>query len=128
MILLNCNEIRSAHTRLIQKTGGLDGVRDIGLLESTVLSTYSSFSDTELYPTIEEKAARLAFSIISNHAFIDGNKRIGLLVMLMTLQLSHIKLIYTQDELVKLGLGIADGSIGYEYILVWIIKHRDTEI
>lgn len=128
MILLNCNEIRSAHTRLIQKTGGLDGVRDIGLLESAVLSTYSSFSDTELYPTIEEKAARLAFSIISNHAFIDGNKRIGLLVMLMTLQLSHIKLIYTQDELVKLGLGIADGSIGYEYILVWIIKHRDTEI
>lgn len=99
------------------------GCRDRGLLESAVYSADSSFGDVEVYPSLEEKAARLAFAITGNHAFVDGNKRTGMLVMLLTLRLNGRTLRYTQAELVDLGLGTADGSLGYEEILAWIISH-----
>ena len=70
------------HQLLVQETGGADGLRDEGLLESAIESTYATFQGEELYPTNEEKAAWLAWSLISNHAFIDGNKRIGVYTML----------------------------------------------
>ncbi len=124
MTLLTFDEIINIHSKLIAKTGGHDRIRDIGLLESAIASANNSFDDVEQYPSIEEKAARLAFSIVSNHAFIDGNKRIGVLVMLMTLRLNNVELDFSQSELVKLGLSIADGSCKYECILEWILEHR----
>ncbi len=124
MILLAVSEIIAIHTKLIAKTGGLNGIRDIALLESAVASANNSFDDIEQYPTIEEKGARLAFAIISNHAFIDGNKRIGILVMLMTLKLNQVNLIYSQKELIELGLSVANGSCKYDCIYEWIIKHK----
>ena len=86
MILLSVDEIKALHSKLIQKTGGSDGIRDENLLESAVYSALASFLNEECYPTVEEKAARLMFSLTNNHAFLDGNKRIGVLVMLMTLK------------------------------------------
>ena len=71
-----------------------------------------------------EKAARLAYSLISNHAFVDGNKRIGVFVMLMTLKLNHVKLTYTQAELSGLGLDVAAGKAEYEDILAWLREHH----
>ncbi len=124
MILLNISEILSIHSKLIIKTGGTDGIRDIGLLESAVYSAYGAFGDEEVYSAVEEKSARLCFAIISNHAFVDGNKRIGILVMLMTLKLNKIKISYSQKELIDLGLGVADGSVNYNEILKWILKHK----
>lgn len=123
MILLTIDEITSLHSKLISKTGGLDGVRDIGLLESAVYSANGGFGDEERYPSIEEKSARLAFAIIRNHAFIDGNKRIGVLVLLMTLKLNHISLSYNQKDLVTLGLSLADGSFSYDDTLAWVLRH-----
>ena len=123
MIILSIEEILSLHTKLITKTGGSDGLRDYGLLESAVFSALSSFGDKEAYPTIEEKAARLMFSLVSNHAFVDGNKRIGVLVMLMTLKLNHIELQYSQAELINLGLSVASGQSRYNEILHWIRTH-----
>ena len=123
MILLTTEEIISIHSKLILKTGGLDGIRDKGLLESAIYSANSSFDDVEQYKTIEEKSARLAYSIVNNHAFIDGNKRIGILVMLMMLKLNNIKISYTQDELINLGLSIASGSSNYDDIYNWINAH-----
>ena len=76
------------------------------------------------YPTVEEKAARFMFSLTNNHAFVDGNKRIGVLAMLMTLRLNNVKLRYTQAELISLGLAVADGSKDYEKILAWITAHK----
>ena len=76
---------------------------------------------------IEEKAARIAFGIVNNHAFLDGNKRIGMLSMLMILRLNQVDIKYTQRELIALGLGVADGSIGYDEILDWIISHKIME-
>ncbi len=124
MILLNISEILSIHSKLIMKTGGTDGVRDIGLLESAVYSAAGAFGDEEVYSAVEEKSARLCFAIISNHAFVDGNKRIGILIMLMTLKLNKIKIAYTQKELIDLGLSVAAGSIGYDEILKWILKRK----
>ena len=123
MILLTVDEIVSLHEKMITATGGASGIRDIGLLESAVFGALATFAEQELYPTMSEKAARLAFAIIKNHSFVDGNKRIGIFVMLMTLRLNKIFLSYAQSELIELGLGIADGSIDYDNILSWINVH-----
>ena len=124
MILLTVEEIIALHDKLIERTGGSHGLRDQSLLESAVYSAMSSFADNEAYPTVEEKAARLMFSITNNHAFVDGNKRIGLFVMLMTLQLNNIKIKYTQSELITLVLSVADGETEYIDILDWIMEHK----
>ncbi len=124
MTLLTEEEIIRLHGKLIEATGGADGLRDRGLLSSAVANAYGGFGDVEAYPTIEEKAARLAYAIVENHAFVDGNKRIGILIMLMTLKLNHIRISYTQAELTDLGLSIADGSRKYEDVLVWLLAHK----
>ena len=124
MILLTVDEITELHSKLTARTGGSDGIRDRGLLESAVYSAQNGYGDVELYPTVEEKAARLMFSLVSNHAFVDGNKRIGVFVMLMTLRLNNIRLEYTQPELIELGLSVASSSIGYEDILCFIKTHK----
>ena len=124
MILLTVEEVIALHDKLIERTGGSQGLRDQSLLESAVYSAMSAFGDSEAYPTVEEKAARLMFSLTNNHAFVDGNKRIGVFTMLMTLQLNNIKINYTQAELVSLGLSVADGKTEYVEILDWIMEHK----
>ena len=124
MIILTVDEIISLHKKLIKRTGGSDGIRDIGLLESAVYSAVASFGDSEIYPTVEEKASRLMFSLTNNHAFVDGNKRIGILVMLMTLELNNVNLKFTQKELIDLGLSVANGRMKYDEILNFLQKHK----
>lgn len=124
MMILNIDEIIRLHTTLTMRTGGSDGLRDRGLLESAVYSAETSFGGQEIYPTIEEKAARLMFALVSNHPFLDGNKRIGVLVMLVTLRLNSVALRYTQAELIDLGLSAASGDLDYEAIYCWITAHR----
>lgn len=126
MILLTVEEIIRIHEKVIAATGGSAGLRDRGLLESAVYGACASFDDVEVYPSVEEKAARLAYSLISNHAFIDGNKRIGVMIMLMTLKLNNVKIVYTQAELTALGLDTASGKSGYEDILSWIGNHKQN--
>ena len=124
MILLTVEEISDLHDKLIERTGGSHGLRDQSLLESAVYSAMSGFGDNEAYPSVEEKAARLMFSLTNNHAFVDGNKRIGVFTMLMTLQLNNVIIKYTQTELISLGLSVADGKTEYTEILDWIMKHK----
>lgn len=123
MILLTVDEIVDLHSKLIARTGGCDGLRDINLLESAVYSSVSGFGGSDAYPTIEEKAARLMYSLVNNHAFVDGNKRIGVLVMLMTLKLNNVAIEYSQKELINLGLSVAEGSADYCDIFDWIKIH-----
>ena len=123
MILLTPQEIVTIHAKLIEKTGGSDGIRDRGLLESAVYGAQASFDEVEQYPTAPEKAAWLAFALIQNHAFVDGNKRIGVFVMLMTLKLNRVAIRYSQKELIDLGLGIASGNLKYQQILEWLQEH-----
>ena len=109
---------------LCSASGGSSGLCDKAALESAIYHSYASFEGRDLYPAIEEKAARQAYGIIRNHPFLDGNKRTGLFVMLVLLELNNITLSFTQSELVDLGIGIADGSIGSKQTLKWVFKHK----
>lgn len=124
MITLQVSEVAELHDKLIAATGGLYGIRDIELLESAVLGCYQTFGDEELYPSVVEKAAWMAYAVCKNHPFIDGNKRAAVTSMLVLLRLNGISLAYTQKELVELGLGIAIGNIEYESIIEWINSHK----
>ncbi len=123
MILLTVDEVIALQEKLIVKTGGSYGLRDRGLLESALYSAQNSFGEQEQYPTIEEKAARLMYALVGNHAFVDGNKRIGVLVMLLTLRLNHIPFSCTQAQLIELGLAAAAGKADVTDILQFIRTH-----
>ena len=122
--MIDINDIIYAHELLIKKTGGTTGLRSIDLLESAVASPFNSYAGVDYYPTIQEKAARLAYGLIKNHPFIDGNKRIGILVMITFLESCEIILDCSDDELVELGLSVADSSLDHKDILEFIIKHQ----
>ena len=124
MIKLTVDEVVLLHEKLLAASGGSPGLRDRGLLESAVWSVDAAFGEVEQYPAVEEKAARLAFALVANHAFVDGNKRVGMLAMLVTLELNGITLRYAQEELIRLGLDAAAGRAGYEEILAWVRGHR----
>ena len=124
MIKLDTTQALYLHDMMCKATGGLPEIRDIGALESALYHAYASFEGKDLYPTIEEKAARKAYGIIRNHPFLDGNKRTGLFVMLVFLELNGIKLYFSQSELVELGIGIAEGETDSEHITKWIIEHK----
>ena len=90
MIILSKEQILNLHSQLINKFGGIDGVREDGFLESALNNAYGVYFGLENYPTVEEKAARLAYSLTKNHPFLDGNKRIGVLIMLVFLEISEL--------------------------------------
>lgn len=92
MIKFSKEKILLLHQVMAQATGGEVGVRDEALLESAIETIYSTFDGVELYPTKEEKAAKLGYSLISNHAFVDGNKRIGMYIMISFLELNGIRI------------------------------------
>ena len=112
------------HQLSAEATGGSVGVRDEALLDSALESAYAGFGDREFFPAKEEKGARLGYALISNHAFVDGNKRIAVCVMLVFLEMNGIKIRCTDEELVRIGLGVADGSMGYDELLQWVLDHR----
>ncbi|WP_352404670.1 type II toxin-antitoxin system death-on-curing family toxin [Sporanaerobacter acetigenes] len=120
---LTKTQILKMYSLLIQKTGGSDGVKDEGLLDSALNLPFQSFDGEDIYKTIQPKAAKLGFSLINNHPFVDGNKRIGILAMLVFLEMNGIEIICTDEELIELGLGVADASISSKYLLSWIIDH-----
>ena len=123
MIILTTDEIIEIHEKLITATGGSPGLRDMGLLESAVLGCTQTFDGEDLYPTVIEKASRMAYSICKNHPFTDGNKRVAVTALLVILRINDVNLSFTQEELILIGLGIADGTIGYEDIIAWVNRH-----
>ena len=124
MIKFSKEKVLLLHKILAEATGGSVGVRDEGLLDSALESAFAGFGDREFYPTKEEKGARLGFSLISNHAFVDGNKRIGVYVMLSFLEMNGIRIKCTDEEIVEIGISTADGSMSYEELLQWVIEHK----
>ena len=124
MIRLSQERVLLLHQMLIAETGGAADVRDLGLLDSALESIYATFDGEDLYPTKEEKGARLGFSLISNHAFVDGNKRIGMYVMLTFLELNGIRMECSNQDVVDTGLAVADGSMKYDALLQWIREHK----
>lgn len=123
MKILTKRQIILLHEHLLRETGGTAGLRDEGLLDSAVSVPFQTFDDNELFPTITEKAARLCFGLVKNHAFVDGNKRIGAHATLVFLALNNVCLSYTQDELTEIILGVASGEKGYSDLLIWVKTH-----
>ncbi len=124
MIKFGRDKVLLLHQLMIAETGGSADVRDLGLLDSALESAYATFDGKELYPTKEEKAARIGYSLISNHAFVDGNKRIGIYVMFTFLEVNGIRLEATNDEVATVGLGIASGEMSHDDLLEWIKSHE----
>lgn len=124
MIKFSKEKILLLHKILAEATGGSAGVRDEALLDSALESAYAGFGDKEFYPTKEEKGARLGYALISNHAFVDGNKRIGIYVMLSFLEMNGVPIECSDEELVQVGLSVADGNMGYDEVLQWVLDHK----
>ena len=124
MIRFSKEKVLLLHQLMAEATGGSIGVRDEGLLDSALENAFATFDGVELYPSKEEKAARLGFSLVSNHAFVDGNKRIGIYIMLSFLEMTGIRLHCTDAEIVNIGLSVASGSMNYEDLRDWVYEHE----
>lgn len=126
MIKIDNEKVLLLHQLLIKETGGEPNIRDINLLDSSIQQVYQTFDGKELYKSKEEKAARLGYVLISNHAFVDGNKRIGMYVMLTFLEMNGVQVNFTNDEVIEIGFKIAESKMTYEELLAEIIKHKRT--
>lgn len=128
MKILTKDQIILLHSQLIEETGGKDGIRDENLLDSAMLTPFQSFDGNDLYPTVLEKGAQLGFGLIQNHAFVDGNKRIGVHAMLVFLSLNGYSFSYTQKELTDIILTVAAGEKSCLDLLSWLKSHQDIQM
>lgn len=117
MIKVTREIVLTIYSTLTAKTGGTIGIRDEGLLLSALEAPYQTFGGVELFPTTLEKTVRLGYGLVANHPFVDGNKRIGILVMLTCLEINGILVEFTDDEVVDMALGVASGKYKYEHLL-----------
>jgi len=124
MIMLSIEDVLLIAKKLIERFGGTFGIRNKGLLESSLNNAFQTFDGDELYKTDVEKIAVISYSIIRNHPLIDGNKRLGISVLLILCKLNNIILEYTREEAVDLAVRIAEGSIDIEDVVEWIKKHE----
>ena len=120
MIILSREQILLMHQRLIERYGGIHGVRDEALLDSALNAPFQSFGGYEFFPTVIDKAVRLCIGLIQNHPFHDGNKRIGAMALLTMLDLNRIELRTNSDELSYIILQYAAGSVDDELIFQWV--------
>lgn len=124
MIRLCKSQILLIHDQLISETGGSSGLRDEGMLDSALNAPFQTFGGEDVYPSLQQKAARLCFGLVKNHPFVDGNKRIGAHAMLVFLALNGIELQHTQSELSDVILQLAAGEIEATDLLRWILVHQ----
>lgn len=124
MKTLSKNQVTALHSALIREFGGIDGIRDEGLLESALAAPFQTFDGEPVYPSLQAKAAQLGFGLIRNHPFVDGNKRIGAHTMLVFLAVNGIELRYEQQELIDIILSVAAGQIDRQGLLQWILDHE----
>ena len=120
---ITIGEVLGIYKRVMQETGGLIGIRDIGALESAIAQPYMTFDGNELYPSLAEKAAALGFSLIQNHPFADGNKRTGHAVMESFLGLNDYEINASTDEQVEVILSLASGNLSRNEFTEWLSNH-----
>lgn len=123
MNILTKRQVIALHSLMIKESGGIDGLRDEGMLDLAMNQPFQTFDGIELYPTVIDKAVRLGYSLITDHPFIDGNKRIGTHAMLVFLDINGIELSYNDDDLIDLILQIASGSADDRILNAWVRNH-----
>lgn len=121
---LSLAEVLALHRRLIEQTGGVGGLRDLGLLEAALAQPRQTFGDVDLYQGVTAKAAALGFSLIQNHPFLDGNKRIGHAAMEVTLLLNGLELMASVDASEAVVLAVASGQMNREVFIQWAEEHQ----
>lgn len=120
---LNLDIILYIHRQTISKHGGLEGIRDIDLIRSALETPFLTFDGEDLNKTVLDKISAITYSLIKNHGFRDGNKRVGTIAMGVLCELNNIKLEFSQKELIDFGLDIASGNMAKDNIKNWIINH-----
>ena len=123
MIVLSKEQVKRLHKNLLDNTGGLSGIRDDALLDSALAAPFQTFDGMELYPSTAAKIARITYSLVCNHPFIDGNKRIGTYVMLVLLRLNHIEANFSDDDVIRIGLELANRKMDDKSLLDFILEH-----
>ena len=120
---LTRHQVLLIHDELLTQTGGASGVRDEGMLQAALAAPYAGMEREEFYPTVTGKAARLAFALVNDHPFVDGNKRIGVTAMAVLLSINGYALVATDDDLIEFGLGLAMGEIDAVEAEAWVVRH-----
>jgi death-on-curing protein len=123
MRYLTLGELIELHRRIIEQSGGAEGIRDLGLAESALAQPQMSFDGTELYSTLAEKAAALCFSLVMNHPFVDGNKRIGHAAMETFLVMNGFELDADVDDSESVILRLAAGELERIPFTEWVVDH-----
>ncbi len=125
MKTLTKEQVLLLHEKIIDRYGGVQGIRDESLLESALNAPFQSFSGTDLYLSVEEKAVRLGYGLIKNHPCRDGNKRIGTLAMLVMLELNDdVSINANNEELTDEIMKAAAGELSEEQLLEWVRSKR----
>jgi death-on-curing protein len=124
--MIDYQEVLEIHQVLIQEFGGSQGVRDENGLKSALQRPFSGLGETEFYPSPEEKAGAILESIVKNHPLVDGNKRIGYVLMRLVLMHFGKDIIATQDEKYNFVIAVASGQLDFQEIVSWI-KKRTTD-
>ena len=122
MIMLTKEQIKHLYEKMVDATGGLRGVRDEAALDSALSVAFQTFDGVELYPSTVAKIARIAYGLVSNHPFMDGNKRIGTYVMLVLLELNNINANFTDEDVIFIGLELASGKMNDRQLLNTILN------
>jgi death on curing protein len=123
MRYLTLGEVVALHRAVLAATGGADGVRDLGALESALAQPKATFDGTDLYPTLVDKTSALAFGLAMNHPFVDGNKRIAHAAMAVFLDLNGFAIEATIDEQERLMLTLAAGQLPRVDLTTWLESH-----
>jgi len=123
MRYLTVIEVLALHGQVIEQSGGKDGIRDLGLLESAIAQPMMTFDGIDLYVSIVDKAVALGFSLIMNHPFVDGNKRTGHAAMEVFLVLNGLEIVASVEEQERVILSVAAGDTGREVFLDWLQSH-----
>lgn len=127
MIYLNQNQVLKLHDKIINKFGGIHGIRNEASLQSALANPLQTFAGLDLYPSVFDKAVQLCFGIIKNHPFLDGNKRLGLHLMLILVHINGLKIDIAHDELIDIIFNIADGTFNRQDFLQ-ALKEKIKEV
>lgn len=123
MRYLRLHEVLELYRRIIEQSGGSIGIQNLNALESALAQPRMTFGGKDLYPSVVEKAAVLAFSLLQNHPFLDGNKRVGHAAMETFLLLNHFEIAAPPDEQEKVILQVAAGELGRVGFTAWLGSH-----
>lgn len=117
---LSLEQVLDLHRRQLRRFGGAGGLRDRGALESAVARPQMTFGGEDLYPEIEDKAAALMHSLVMNHPFVDGNKRVGAHACVLLLMANGVEPTFSPAELTTITLATARGEVSAEALSIWL--------